>query len=114
MAKDEAPILLHRHCEVHYEIRSEVEVPKKIKGTDLEAVTKVARELLSSSPRVWVDVVLTYHGQAANEEAKIHAGKREVRVASFEVFAGDLVHVPAGAQRLDPRVYKLAEAAQGQ
>jgi hypothetical protein len=109
---DESPILLQRNCQLIYKVRcANVSIPGEITGDTIEAVLPDARKLLSRG-RVQIDLYLTYDGQAANEEAKVHAGRKSRRVASFEVFENDLIGCPAGSHKLDPRHYKLAEAAQ--
>lgn len=107
---DESPIILQRHCEVVFQIRG-AGVPDEVKSTDLEELTRTAREQLPSAGRLWIDAMMSYTGEAANEEARNQAGKTSRRIATWEVFANDLIFCPAGARKLDPRWYALALAA---
>lgn len=109
MASDDSPILLQRHCEVFYRLRAD-HLTDEVKNADLEEITKVARGFLPRG-RVWIDLVMAYVGEAANEQAKNQTGRKSVRLASWEVFASDLIFCPAGQRKLDPRWYALAEAA---
>lgn len=107
---DKAPILLQRECRVLYKVRPTAKIAGEITGETLDAVLASARGLLSSG-RVQLDLYMLYNGQPANEAAKVHAGRHEVRIASWEVFDTDLIYCPAGSRKLDPKHYNLAADA---
>jgi hypothetical protein len=106
-----APITLQRQCQVRFDVVVDG-VDESVASNNLQGAVSHARFALEAgAKRVQVCQVMTHDTVPANLLAKAQEKQNvdvEVTIATWEVFAEDLVFSPAGRRGLAPEFLKAA------